>query len=223
MRRAVVICEGQTEEAFIARVMTPVLMANGLYLQGITVETSQGHKGGTLSYARLLPALRNTLANTSIVAVTTLIDLYKLGTDFPGRATSTTQLPLATELPRLEKALHEHVVHQCGCHPARFIPYIQPHEFEALLFSDTDTLASIEAGWESAAANLARIRAAVPTPEDINHGPTTKPAARLEALLHNPGYRKLRHGPIAAERIGLATIEAECPHFAGWLARLRTL
>jgi len=49
MRRAIVICEGQTEEAFISRVRVPPLLASGLYLQGITVNTSPGHKGGTLS------------------------------------------------------------------------------------------------------------------------------------------------------------------------------
>jgi len=41
-----VICEGQTEEAFIARVLAPALMSKDLYLQGITVGTSHGHKGG---------------------------------------------------------------------------------------------------------------------------------------------------------------------------------
>lgn len=223
MRRAVVICEGQTEEAFIARVLAPALMPNGLYLQGITVGTSQGHKGGALSYGRLRPALRNALADAKVVAVTTLIDLYKLDTDFPGYAVAAGQPDLAARLHTLESAFHADIAACSGCNPARFIPYIQPHEFEALLFSDIGALVSVEAGWATAADSLSRVRAAAATPEEINHGPTTKPAARLETLLRGPGYRKLRHGPIAAERIGLAMIEFQCPHFAGWLTRLRTL
>jgi len=81
----------------------------------------------------------------------------------------------------------------------------------------------VAAGWSGAAAALAEVRARVATPEDINHGHATKPSARLEALLHSPGYRKLRHGPIAAKRIGLNRMALECPHFARWLTHLRTL
>jgi hypothetical protein len=223
MRRAVVICEGQTEEAFIARVLAPALMAKDLYLQGITVGTSHGHKGGALSYGRLRPALRNALADAKVVAVTTLIDLYQLDTDFPGYAVAAGLSHLPTRLHTLESAFHADIATYSGCNPARFIPYIQPHEFEALLFSNIDALVSVEAGWAAAADSLSRVRATVATPEDINHGPMTKPAARLETLLRGPSYRKLRHGPIAAERIGLAAIESQCPHFAGWLARLRVL
>lgn len=67
------------------------------------------------------------------------------------------------------------------------------------------------------------MRAQAATPEDINQGHTTKPSSRLESLLRSPGYRKLRHGPIAAERVGLNRMAVECPHFASWVARLRTL
>lgn len=223
MRRVVIVCEGQTEEAFISRVLFPAFADAGLHLQGITVETSPGHKGGALSYARLRPALRNALANGRVVAVTTLIDLYRLAPDFPSHGTAMAQAAVPTRLQMLEAALQADVVQHCGCDPARFIPHIQPHEFEALLFSDVASLAAVESGWAAAVPSLVQARAGAATPEDINDGHETKPSARLEGLLRNPSYRKLRHGPIAAERIGLARIEAECPHFAGWLSRLRAL
>ena len=223
MRRAVVVCEGQTEEAFISGVLYPAFAGYGLHLQGITVETSPGHKGGAMRYDRLRPALRNALANGRVVAVTTLIDLYKLATDFPGYASAMAQPHLNARLNALEAELHAAVVNHCGCDSARFIPHIQPHEFEALLFSDVTSLVTVEAGWSNSLAALTQARAGAATPEDINHGHGTKPSARLESLLRGPSYRKVRHGPIAAERIGLAKMEAECPHFAGWLARLRQL
>jgi len=223
MRRVVVVCEGQTEEAFISRVLYPAFSNAGLHLQGITVETSPGHKGGALRYARLRPALRNALANGNVVAVTTLIDLYKLAPDFPGYTNGMAQPSLETRLSTLEAAFHSDVVNHCGCDPTRFIPHIQPHEFEALLFSDVASLATIETGWTASLVALLQARAEVPTPEDINNGHDTKPSARLESLLRSPSYRKLRHGPIAAERIGLPRMEAECLHFAGWLASLRQL
>lgn len=223
MRRVVVVCEGQTEEAFISRVLFPALAGAGLHIQGITVETSPGHKGGAMRYDRLRPALRNALANGHVLAVTTLIDLYKLAPDFPGYAAAQLPSSLAARLSRLENELHADVVAHCGCNPARFIPHIQPHEFEALLFSDIAGLAAVEASWSTAMPALGQARSAVATPEDINDGHATKPSARLEALLRGPSYRKLRHGPIAAERIGLARMEAECPHFAAWVAKLRQL
>lgn len=222
MRRVIVVCEGQTEEAFVSRVLYPAI-GGDLYLQGITVETSPGHKGGALSYDRLRPALRNALASGNVVAVTTLIDLYKLAPDFPGFAAAAAQPSLAARLDALETALHADIVAHSGCTPTRFIPHIQPHEFEALLFSDIQALVAIEAGWSTAISDLAQARAAAATPEHINDGYSTKPSARLEALLRSPGYRKLRHGPIAAERIGVTRIEAECPHFAAWVGRLRTI
>ena len=152
-----------------------------------------------------------------------MIDLYKLAPDFPGHSAAMAQPALGARLHALEAGLHADVVQHCGCDPARFVPHIQPHEFEALLFSDVAALASIEAGWAVSAAVLGQARAGAATPEDINDSHETKPSARLESLLRNPSYRKLRHGPIAAERIGLARMEAECPHFATWLARLRVL
>lgn len=223
MRRVVIVCEGQTEEAFISRVMVPAFVEAGILLQGITVETSPGHKGGAMRYDRLRPALRNALANGRVAAVTTLIDLYKLAPDFPGYGAALPLPTLAERLRALESQLHADVVAHCGCNPARFIPHVQPHEFEALLFSDVSVLTGLEAGWAAAAPALVQARMAAPTPEEINNGYETKPSARLETLLRNPSYRKLRHGPIAAERIGLARIESECPHFAGWLAQLRIL
>jgi hypothetical protein len=222
-RRVVVVCEGQTEEAFIRLVLGPHLADTGIYLHGITLNTSPGHKGGALSYDRLRRAARNELANGKVLAVTTLIDLYQLDTGFPGFTAARAQTDLQARLQVLQTALHADIVAFSGCNPARFIPHIQPHEFEALLFSDVDALAAVEAGWSSAAAALREVRARAATPEDINQGHATKPSARLETLLRSPGYRKLRHGPIAAERVGLHRMALECPHFARWLALLRAL
>lgn len=223
MRRIVVICEGQTEEAFISRVLVPATIEFGIHLQGITVETSRGCKGGGLKYARLLLAVRNALASGNVAAVATLIDLYKLATDFPGYAEAMVQPHLSARLQTLELRLHQDVVAKVGCDQARFVPHIQPHEFEALLFSDIGALCSVESGWASSAPALQATRASAATPEEINGGDLTKPSSRLDAILRNPSYRKLRHGPIATERIGLAKIEAECLHFASWLAKLRQL
>ena len=57
---------------------------------------------------------------------------------------------LGQRLNLLQCEFHADVVAEAGCQPYRFIPYIQPYEFEALLFSDVQTLISVETGWSQA-------------------------------------------------------------------------
>ena len=223
MKRVCIVCEGQTEETFVRDVLAPAFYHLDLNLIPEMVETSPGHKGGALKYDRVKRHLRNTLRQSSAPVVTTLFDLYRLDSDFPSFAASQAQPDLSRRLNVLKQALHAEVGGGAGCMPERFIPYIQPYEFEALLFSDVPTLTRIEPGWQSATAALAAARAVAESPEHINDRPETKPAAHLERELNNPSYRKRRHGPIAAQKIGLAKIEAECAFFAAWLAQIREL
>ncbi len=112
---------------------------------------------------------------------------------------------------------------EAECAATRFIPHIQPYEFEALLFSDVAALVSVEITWAKAGEVLSRIRAAAETPEHINDQPDTKPAAHLAHELKNPRFNKLDHGPNAAAKMGLSVIEAECKFFAAWINQLRNL
>ena len=155
--------------------------------------------------------------------VTTLFDLYRLDKDFPGYEASQEQGDLDRRLSVLKRELHVDIVAEADCMPSRFIPHIQPYEFEALLFSDVRTLVEVESTWGGAVEALTAARNAAATPEHINDRPETKPAAHLERELKNPNYRKRRHGPIAAQKIGLNKIEEECVFFAAWLAQIRAL
>lgn len=223
MKRVCVVCEGQTEETFVRDVLAPSFYEQGLNLIPEMIETSPGHRGGALSYDRVKRHLRNALRQNSTPVVTTFFDLYRLDNRFPGFNVSQAQADLPRRLDVLKQSLHADVVAEAGCQPDRFIPYIQPHEFEALLFSDVPTLTRTEPAWQVANAALTAVRAAAESPEHINNRPETKPAAHLERELRNPSYRKRRHGPIVAEKIGLARIEAECAFFAAWLTQLRML
>jgi len=221
MRRVCVVCEGQTEETFVRDVLAPPLYELGLSLIPEMVETSPGHRGGALKYDRVKRHLRNTLRQKSAPVVTTLFDLYRLDSGFPGFSEAQSQPDLSRRLEILRRALHADVVAEAGCHPGRFIPYIQPYEFEALLFSDVSILTSVEPGWRSAAGVLMDVRAQAESPEYINGRPETKPAAHLERELRSPRYHKRRHGPIVAQKIGLGRIESECAFFAAWVAQIR--
>ena len=224
MKRVCIVCEGQTEETFVRDVLAPAFYDLGLNLIPEMVETSPGHKGGALKYDRVKRHLRNTLRQNSAPVVTTLFDLYRLDSGFPGFDASRAQPDLPRRLEVLKQSLHADVVAEAGCQPGRFIPYIQPYEFEALLFSDVSVLIQVNPSWsKKSIERLVEIRAAAESPEHINDRPETKPAAHLERELNNPSYRKRRHGPIAAQKIGLAKIEAECAFFAAWLAQIREL
>ncbi len=180
MKRVCIVCEGQTEETFVRDVLAPAFYDLGLNLIPEMVETSPGHKGGALAYTRVKRHLRNTLRQHSAPVVTTLFDLYRLDSGFPGFDAARAQVDLPRRLNVLNRALHADVVAEAGCQPHRFVPYIQPYEFEALLFSDVATLTRVEPGWQTAMAALAAARAAAESPEHINDRPETRPAAYLE-------------------------------------------
>jgi len=222
--RIVVVCEGETEEEFVRDVLVPGFYGLGLYLEPQMVETSPGNRGGALNYDRVKPHLRNTLRQKSAPVVTTLFDLYKLDKRFPGFEQSQELPDLGQRLHVLRRELHADVVAAAQCRPERFIPYIQPHEFEALLFSDVTALSLVNPSWPTKSIDrLLEIRSAAPSPEHINNQPDTKPSAHLERELSKPSYSKRRHGPVAAQKIGLTKIETECAFFAAWLGQIRAL
>jgi len=222
MLEIIVFAEGQSEEQFIQRVVAPSLRHLQIFLKAQTLKTSQQGRGGAVSLERLMFNARNTLRQSPRVILSTFLDLYGLDTDFPEFDAAKKQTHVHKRVLQLEAALHQAVVAQVDCRPERFIPHIQPYEFEGLLFSDVEALCATEPGWNASLRELQTVRGAFETPEHINDAYETKPSRRLESLLE-PKYQKTRHGPLAAGRITLATMEAECPHFGGWMNKLRTL
>ncbi|AFL76149.1 DUF4276 family protein [Thiocystis violascens] len=222
MVEVIVFAEGPTEEQFIKRLVAPALRHLEVFVKPRMLKTSAEARGGAVSFERLMFNARNTLRQNPDVILTTLLDLYGLETSFPAFAEARMKQDVFDRLACLESAMADAIVAHVGCRPERFIPYIQPHEFEGLLFSDVQALVRTEPSWIAHESCLAAIRTAFESPEHINDSYETKPSRRLEALLR-PGYKKTRHGPLAAERIGLPRMEQECPHFRGWMDRLRSL
>ena len=94
----------------------------------------------------------------------------------------------------------------------RFIPYIQKHEFEAVLFSSN---IGFERYFEEIAKETQKIIDQYPNPEDINDQPHTAPSKRLLSL--NPSYNKVNDGNIIALEIGIETMLEKCPRFKNWI------
>lgn len=103
----------------------------------------------------------------------------------------------------------------------RFIPYVQLHEFEGLLFSDIEVL---RRNFMADEIDMLKIEKAVQlasSPEDINNGPNTAPSKRLEDAIS--GYNKVVYGVCLAEEIGLGTIRAKCRRFNHWIEMLENI
>ncbi|SHE22902.1 DUF4276 family protein [methanotrophic endosymbiont of Bathymodiolus puteoserpentis (Logatchev)] len=216
-----VIAEGATEERFIKDVLAPSLRSNTVYIKPILMPTSKGQAGGAINLDRFLRNVRNTLNQHRDAVVTTMFDLYALSNSFPSYDDAMLKNDVYQKVALLESSLHDRVIDTCGCEKKRFIPYIQPYEYEGLLFSDIEALVSVEPEWVSSKDELQEIINSASTPEHINDGYETKPSARLSIL--SPKYKKTRHGPLIAKKITLSVIERECKHFSEWVKKLRSI
>ena len=104
---------------------------------------------------------------------------------------------------------------------SRFVPYIQLHEFEGLLFSD---ISAFRNNFRKGECDFNAIETAIKdfaTPEEINNGPNTAPSVRLKNAIQ--GYNKEIYGSLLADDIGLKTIQERCPLFNQWIGRLESV
>lgn len=85
MMNALVVCEGQTEEAFVKRILGPKLATENVFVAPRLIPTSRQSKGGALGGQRVLRFLRNTLLEREDAYVTTFFDLHGIIPGFPGR------------------------------------------------------------------------------------------------------------------------------------------
>lgn len=217
--RGYVVCEGQTEETFIRDVIAPILAHQQIFLTARLIPTSKNNKGGGLTYERVRRFVINSLKEENVF-ITTFFDLYALDNGFPKFSESQKQSDVYRKVTCLEQAFKDDVVKDNSLFTPRFLPYIQPYEFEGLLFSDIAKLTEIETTWARATNDLQAIRDGVATPEHINDGYETKPSAHLGKCLHVPHYRKTLHGALAIQAIGIDKLLAECLHFSGWYNQL---
>lgn len=225
MARLYLVAEGVTEQQFAARVLTPHLSGFGVYLHPpvlIAHARRKGriHRGGGRNYLPMKNDIQRFLKqdNHPDVFVTTMIDLYAIHTDFPGLndAEKFRHLP-TTRVEQLEASFKEDIGHH------RFVPFIQLHEFETVLFCAPHVFADIYDRSDRQIAELQAIADAFESPELINDGPHTAPSKRI--IAHFPDYKAAKSvvGPLVAEAIGLETIRSKCPHFNDWLTKLECL
>ncbi len=216
MKRVLVLVEGQTEERFVKEVLGPHLLSFAVDIIAVILKTSESPRGrgGVSNYAKIRGDVLRLLRDTSVTAVTTMLDYYGLPNDFPGKDTLTASALPYERVEHLEKAFAEDI------DDPRFLPFLMLHEFEALLFADIEKLLEVIPGVSQHARKTLRQLTEQP-PETINENENTHPARRIQQCI--PGYSKVLHGVLAVQRIGLEIIRQKCPHFNSWLSKLEAL
>lgn len=227
MIRVNVVTEGQTEMFFVKRVLNQYFAGDPI-LDSRCVRTSRDrrtnreYRGGLTTYAQALNDISNWLKSDSDAYVTTMFDYYRLPNDFPQYAECMNCTSDLKRVVALERALAEDIYRRLpGVSSERFVPYIQLHEFETLLFTDVTVLKKdyLDDRDISAIDDLYESTKMIP-PEDINDGPETAPSKRL---LNAIDYRK---GELPAEWLNAITVEKvieKCPHFAEWINQISQL
>jgi len=219
MTRLLMLVEGQSEEVFVKRTLTPHLAQHGVFVESpivlwtIRLPSGGGFRGGLSNWSPIRRSLLP-LTRDGDAWVSTLLDFYGLPEDFPGLPEALRAGDPREKVVALQERFAVELNHQ------RFIPFLALHEFEAWLFSAPD---AVEAHFGKAhlAHRLQTVVQQAGAPELINHGVDTHPKARLQSLVG--GYKETSDGPTLLEKIGIAAVRAACPHFDCWLNRLEAL
>jgi len=227
MARLLIHVEGETEETFVNELLASYLYEYGyekVSARLIGNARQRDRRGGIRAWSAVRKDILRHLKEDTESFSTTMVDFYALpqtgNKAWPGRAEAT-KLAFSQKAISVEKALLTDICNEMGeeFRSNRFLPYVMMHEFEGLLFSDTDKLGS-GLGKPELSAEFQAIRNQFKTPEEINDSPQTAPSKRIINLV--PNYQKPLMGTLAILEIGLESIRRECPFFRNWLEQLES-
>jgi hypothetical protein len=217
MKRLIIICEGQTEVEFCKDVLLNHFLKFDIIIQTPLIKKSGG---GIVPWSTLKTQIQKHLSEGNNI-VTTFIDYYGIPDkyNYPGWSESTKIPDKNSRMNFLEEEMKKDIEHKLNHH---FIPYIQLHEFEGLLFNNIDVFdQNFNLTELNSRDELVEIIKAHSNPELINNGSTTAPSKRLQRIVS--GYHKIVHGAILAEEIGLQKIRDKSPRFNNWLDNLEQI
>ncbi len=214
MKILYIVVEGDTEEQFVKSLLERHF-ENKCFIQPIKITTNPnlGRRGGFTTYKHLRIDVQNLLRQNREKIVTSFVDYFKIPKDTPDYDTCRQISNIDERIKCLEDAI------RIDINDERFFPYIQKHEFEALLFSSN---AGFEYCYEKQITKeTAKIIEKYPDPEEINDNPSTSPSNRLKNII--PYYDKVLEGNTIALEIGLETILKKCPRLRNWIESLIVL
>ena len=219
MKRVIVICEGQTEQSFCNDVLTPYLGGLGIFLETPTIKKTHG---GIVNWFALKNQIERHLSEDKTALITTLIDYYGLYTrhQFPCWEEAQKTENMNQRMDIIENGMLNDVRENIR---SRFIPYIQLHEFECLLFSDITVFDKNFEEHEFLDYDyLATTMHENPNPEMINSGNETAASKRLSKIIKG-NYSKVLYGSLLAQEIGLTKIREKCIRFNNWILQIERM
>lgn len=227
MKRLHITAEGQTEEFFVKKTLIDFLGVYGVSTDVRCVLTSKDkhrrdikYRGGMISYVKAKNDIIQWLKeekNNDDVRFTTMFDLYALPDDFPGFSEAKKQTDSYDKVNILEQAFADDI------DDYRFIPYIQLHEFETLLFACPQKFEIEYFENQKEIDVLKKIVEEKGNPELINDGSETAPSKRIIKVFPNYADNKPTIGSMVAQEIGMDCLMKSCKHFADWVEKLKKL
>ena len=213
MKRLIIVCEGETEQAFCNDVLHSHFLSKDIVLEAPTIKHSNG---GIVAWDTLKKQIVKHL-NEGNCMVSMFVDYYRIRDSyhFPGWMEAKGKLNLYDRMHYLFEQMSQDMDEKLR---PRFVPYIQLHEFEGLLFSDISVFPD---NFTKEQLDYKQLESAVSefsTPEEINNSPATAPSERLKKAVS--GYDKVTDGAFLAMEIGLDTIREKCILFNEWMGRL---
>ena len=146
MKRLYLTVEGQTEAAFASDVLADHLTNFDVFVYRPRFTGLHGRRGGRIPKGGLLSTFAHALADIRTwlkedpspdARFSMMVDLYSLPRDFPGYASGMARLTGKDQAAALQQSL----VEELG--DPRFVPYLQVHEFEALVLVDPQLITTI--------------------------------------------------------------------------------
>jgi hypothetical protein len=218
MRRIIIVCEGETEKEFCNTILRPHFNSKNIFIQAPLIKKSMG---GIVRWEVIKKQINLHLYYDKSAYVTTLFDYYGLYEkhNFPNWENAEKEPNKNKRMLILEKGMYEDIGDTLRL---RYIPYIQLHEFEGLLFNEINVFyEQIPLNELIGIDELEKTFQEFDNPEMINNNKKTSPSHRLERIIL--GYDKIVYGNILAEAIGLKRLRDKSPRFNLWLNKIEQL
>jgi hypothetical protein len=213
MKRVYIVVEGQTEQEFVNSLLAPYLVSFGIhFVTPILIRTSKSGRGGFVNYRHLentVNGLLKTSASSDFI-VTTFVDFFRIPHTMPDYEALMAKPTKIAQVESLEQAL------SMAINDRRFIPYIQLHEFEALLFSNNKGFEYYFMAKQAIATKS--VVNGYENPEEINTTPQGAPSKRILSI--HEDYDKVTEGNLIALEVGINGILSRCPRFKAWMDKI---
>lgn len=225
IRKINILCEGPTEQRFVSKVLSPYLLPYEIVVKPQLLITNKklNAKGGMINYGQAKRDLKNMIVSCKDNSYeknffSTMFDLYALPNDFPGSKLSFTNC--YDRVAAIELAFYQDI------NDNRFVPYIELHEFEALVLCN---ISQLKVDYPDASRNLAVLdrewrMECDGNPERVNTHIETAPSKRIiSALSEYYNYDKVKSGTDVTLSYGIDNLRHNCKHFNQWIETLLLL